>query len=87
MIVVVINYLNQVAVVVDESQPEDGGPTEDELNRLVADVFEENNGNDSGGGGIVTEEDNDVDEQLDPDQEAALERLAQEAMMDNDFTF
>ena len=51
------------------------------MNRLVADVFEESNG------GGAAEEDNEVDEQLDPDQEAALERLAQEAMMDNDFTF
>ena len=48
----------------------------------MADVFEESNG-----GGGAAEEDNEQEEHLDPDQEAALERLAQEAMMDNDFTF
>lgn len=65
--------------VADEGQ----GPTEDELNRLAAEVFE--NEGDIENGELNGETEN--GDELDPDQEAALERLAQEAMMENDFTF
>ena len=66
------------------------GPTDDELNRLAAEVFEgaakEGEEGENGLEGAEGAQD-DQDGQLDPDQEAALERLAQEAMMENDFTF
>ena len=72
--------------VADEGQ----GLTEDELNRLAAEVFEHEGDIDENGEfqrGENGENDQENEDELDPDQEAALERLAQEAMMENDFTF
>ena len=69
----------------DEGQ----GPTEDELNRLAAEVFENDDIDENGEFQRDENGENgqENEDELDPDQEAALERLAQEAMMDNDFTF
>ena len=56
------------------------------MNRLAAEVFE-NEGDIDENGDLNGETEQENGDELDPDQEAALERLAQEAMMENDFTF